>query len=184
MRLRTRFEELMKERVAEYLPAAVATVWDAIGLVAAIETIKFEPVGGVQTDDTGVEWNVQASLSGVIWVEMRADAIDALVVEPLVANLVSCPAFVSVDPAAADGEMTEQARCTLIEMRDAVRDTQIVSKLRFSVQGFIMERIENMDRPALMVGQYPETGADHEADYKPLDGDLSVAIVGGEGGAQ
>lgn len=170
MRLRSRFEQILSDRVAQYLPAALETVWDKTGVVAAIESLKFSPNSGSITDKkAGFDVEFLANVNGVVRVEIRMDEIGALVIEPLLASLVGDSVFVPLDPEVAEGGITEKARLTLIDLRDAIRETQVVSVLRFTVDGVIMRRLPDAQRPALMIGEAPAIGAGHEGDYDPLE---------------
>jgi hypothetical protein len=166
MRLRSRFEETVKERVGQFLPDALETVWDQIGVTAAIEGIKFQSVGGiVQGEKDEADWEYQAHFSGVLVVELRADGIDDLVMEPLLADLVTNPVFVPLDTMTDIDAVSEKVRGVLTELRDALRATQVVSALRFAVTGSIMRRAHKADAPALFLGEAPNIGFGHEDDY-------------------
>lgn len=165
MRLRQRFADLLKERCAERLPEALATVWDTAGVVVAVESLKFESSGG----EAKPGWWSVTDFSGVLRVELRADGIDTLPVEPLIVSLVNDTPHLFPDDETPEGGWSEMARARLIEWKDGVREMQVVSALRFEVKGGIVARDDGTDAPGAMIGQAPEIGLGHEEDYKPLD---------------
>lgn len=133
MRLRTRFADEIRSRMTALLPEAMATVWDVQSVVVAVEQIKFTSAGGLEG-----EWLRKASLSGVAVAELRADEIDTLEVEPLIASLVTDPPHL-VYEAGPVGQFSERARFVLADWRDVIRDSQVASALRFSVEATISE---------------------------------------------
>lgn len=163
MRLRTRLQNELKSRLAAHLPEALGTVWDHAAVLVAVEQLTFKPAGGHEGD-----WERLAEFQGVVRSELRADRIDALTVEPLIASLVADPVFLDFE-AAEPRQLTEKARIVLVEFRDAIRDQDVVSSLRFTVSGTLARADTPPDRPQLLVGQAPYIGAGHEDDYTPID---------------
>jgi hypothetical protein len=144
MRLRTRMHEELIARIAQALPDALPTVWGhSGGIVLVIEQLKFTSAGG--NDKNG--WAQLAKFTGVLRAELRADEIDAMEVEPLITNLVADPVFLARDEDGEIDALSETARAILAEWRDTVRDTQVVSALRFNVEGTMLRRVPNT--PAL-----------------------------------
>ncbi len=137
MRLRTRFAAEMQSRLIASLPEAVETVWDGQAVVVAVEQIKFTPAGGIEG-----EWERKAVLSGVVRAEIIADNVDTLEVEPLIADLVATPAVLGYVAETPLGHLSEKARFVLADWRDAIRDTQVISALRFTAEATIAEHID------------------------------------------
>jgi len=168
MRLRTRFADEIKTRLLALLPEAVATVWDAQVVVVAVEKIGFTSAGGLEG-----EWERNAELDGVVRVELRADKIDVHEVEPLIADLLARTVFLDFAADAALGEMSEKARFELSEWRDTLRDTQLVSALRFKVTATLATYAGPGTRPDLLIGQAPEIGPGSEGSYTPITGEAA-----------
>lgn len=136
MRLRMRLKDELALRLAAHLPEATATAWDAQSVIVAVEQLKFTSTGGVQDG-----WELRANFEGAVFAELRADQIDALTVESLIADLCVSPLHVNFAPETPEGALSERARAKLAELRDTVRDTQVVSRLRFTVSGTIARRV-------------------------------------------
>lgn len=136
MRLRKRLSDELTARLALTLPQALETVWDTNQIAVVVEAVKFTPTGGGSDG-----WDRRAEINGVMRAELRGDDIDALTVEPLIASLVSVPVFLNLEPDTPEGSLSEKARFVLQEWRDTIRDTQVVSALRFSVEGEIAARV-------------------------------------------
>ncbi len=163
MRLRTRFSEEMLARLAASLPEAVLTAWDAHSVVVVVEQLTFLPAGGVENGYERV-----AKLSGVMRAELRADRIDDMAIEPLIASLVGDPVFLPF-LAVPPGALAEKARLILTDWRDTIRDVQIASALRFSVDATLAVRAAPLTATErLMLGEAPQIGPGHEADYADL----------------
>lgn len=159
MRLRTRLSEELKARLIATLPEAVETVWDHVSVVVMVEQLKFTSAGGMEDD-----WERRTQFEGVVRAELRADAIDSLEVEPLIANLVADPVFLGFD-ADEIGQLSEKARIVLAEWRDTIRDQDVASALRFTVTGTIAAYHGPAVRPELLVGQAPDIGPGNEGAY-------------------
>ncbi len=168
MRLRSRFASEMHARLASTLPEALATAWDGQAVVVAVEQIKFTPAGGIEGD-----WARKATLTGVVRAELRAGEVDALEVEPLIADLVAAPVHLAFDPDTPMGSFSEKARFVLTDWRDVIRETQVVSALRFTVEATIAAHAGPGARPDLLIGQAPEIGPDHVGTYASLAGDAA-----------
>lgn len=165
MRLRARFAEEIKTRLLALLPEAVVTAWDGMAVVVAVEKITFTSTGGIEDG-----WDRKARLEGVVRVELRADVVDAQEVEPLIADLLSRSVFLDYATDPAIGQMSERGRFKLAEWRDTLRDSQLVSSLRFTVSGSLAVYAGPSQRPDLMVSQAPLVGSDHEGDYSSIMG--------------
>ncbi len=168
MRLRTRFASEMHSRLIASLPEAVETVWDARGVVVAVEQIKFTPAGGLEGD-----WERKATLTGVVRAELRADRIDALEVEPLIASLVAAPVHLGFDANTPLGNLSEKARFVLADWRDVIRDTQVASALRFTVEATIAAHAGPGSCPDLLISPAPEIGPDHVGAYTSVTRDAA-----------
>lgn len=166
MRLRARLQQELAARMAVFLPEAMATAWDHSAVVIAIEQLTFKPAGGIVEP-----WRSLSSFEGIMRAELRADTADGLPVEPLISDLVTAPLFISEDPATAIGALTESARAVLIEMRDTLRDQQVISGLRFKVTGLIVRREAPAAQPLAMIGAAPKIGPRHQDDYQQIGGD-------------
>jgi uncharacterized protein (DUF2267 family) len=151
MRLRTRLQDELTQRLNATLPEAIATVWDHRAVLVAIEQMKFTPAGGIEND-----WERETEFDGVVRAELRADGIDALEVEPLIADLVKNPVHLNFDPDQSEGELSERARILLAEWRDSIRDQTVVSALRFSVSGTLAQRLSSAQRPELLISHVPD----------------------------
>lgn len=166
MRLRARLQHELRTRLALHLPEAMATVWDHQAVVVAIEKLDFKPAGGWRDD-----WAYLTAFAGTIRAELRSDNVDALPVEMLISDLIRDPITLTPDRGAAIGTTTEAARAVLIELRDALRDQDVVSGLRFDVQGHILGHAPDPGRPsAPMLGETPNVGPGHHGDYRPIGG--------------
>ncbi len=167
MRLRSRLSDELKARLLANLPEAVVTVWDHVAVVVMVEQLKFTSAGGHEGD-----WERRTDFEGIVRAELRADAIDTLEVEPLIANLVSSPVFLPFDEATEIGSLSEKARIVLIEWRDTIRDQDVASALRFDVTGTLGLHEEPAQRPQILAGQPPHIGEDNKAAYvDPIGGD-------------
>ncbi|MFS4437852.1 hypothetical protein ACMA5I_06540 [Paracoccaceae bacterium GXU_MW_L88] len=164
MNLRSRIEEELGSRLMEFLPEAMETVWDHKAVIVANEVLKFGPDGG-HFNDTNFE--IKAAFEGVLYAELRGDDVDQLATAPLIADLVANPIHL-LPVADGPGTMTEQARATLIEIRDKITDQQVVTAMRLSVEGFLLREDAPRQRPNLMIGQAPDIGFGHEDDYEPI----------------
>lgn len=169
MRLRTRFAAEITARLSALLPEAIETAWDGGGVVVAVEKIGFKPAGGTEST-----WERRLALSGVVAVELRADRIDTLEVELLIANLVGAPPFLDFAPDTSLGELSERARFVLSEWRDVVRGTQVASMLRLTVTGIVAENVGLSARPQALGSNAPQVGVGHEGDYSPVDGGIAA----------
>ena len=165
MRLRARFAEHIKARLDERMPEALATVWDSAQVVCVIESLKFTGAGGYLDPD----WRRELDFEGVLRVELHADGIDTLVFEPLLADLIETPPVIRPDEATEAGRISEKARAVLIELRDAVREREVVTALRFGLKGCIVTRDPPPMAPEAMIGRAPKVGPDHVEDYQSLD---------------
>ena len=168
MRLRTRFAAEMHSRLLASLPEAVETAWDVQAVVVAVEQIKFTSAGGIEGN-----WERKATLSGIVRAELRADEIDALEVEPLIANLVAAPIHLAFNPETPLGSLSEKARFVLADWRDVIRDTQVASSLRFTVEATIARHAGPGVHPDLLISQAPEIGVDHAPDYTSITEDAA-----------
>lgn len=137
MRLRSRIIEELRARLSATLPDAMRTAWGGDAVVCAIETLKFTPSSGNRDD-----FEAMLDFNGVVRAELRADDVDALELEPLLASLIGEPIHLNPDPATVVGGLSERARVTLIEMRDTIRDASVVSGLRFGVVGCVVGRVD------------------------------------------
>lgn len=164
MRLRTRLSEELKARLADLLPEAVETVWDHAAVVVVIEQLKFTSTGGL---DNG--WELSTKFEGVVRAELRANKIDALEVEPLIANLVANPVFLDFAADAAVDQLSERARIVLADWRDTIRDQDVASALRFTVSGLIASYVGSSPRPEIVMSAVPATGPGNEGAYRPLE---------------
>lgn len=165
MRLRARLQDELRDRLAEHLPEAMATIWEHASVVIVIEKLDFKPAGGVIDD-----WSNLAAFSGTVRAELRADGIDDLPLEALIADLVQHPLLVG-NADVLPGETSEGARCVLKEMRDTLTDQQVATGLRFDVTGQIVRRMAITSIPgAVMIGEAPEIGPGNEADYSQIGG--------------
>ncbi len=142
MRLRTRFQSVLTARLATSLPEATATAWDHAACVVAIEQLTFKSAGGFDDD-----WERKTEIKGVMRAELRANRIDDLNIEPLISGLISAPVFLSYDPDCPEDTLSETARFTLLDCRDVMRDTQVVTALRFDVSGTLALRHAPAHRP-------------------------------------
>lgn len=165
MRLRTRLSEELKARLTVLLPEAMETAWDNSAVLVVIEQLKFTSTGGL---DKG--WELSTKFEGVVRAELRANAIDALEVEPLIANLVADPVFLDFVEDADVGQISERARIVLADWRDTIRDQDVASALRFTVSGLIASYAGPVSRPEVVLSTAPATGPSNEAEYGPLDG--------------
>jgi hypothetical protein len=165
MRLRTRLSEELKARLTVLLPEAMETAWDNAAVLVVIEQLKFTPTGGI---DNG--WELSTKFEGVVRAELRANAIDALEVEPLIANLVAKPVFLNFVADADVGQLSERARIVLADWRDTIRDQDVASALRFTVSGLIAAYAGPVDRPEIVLSGALPIGLGDEAEYGPLDG--------------
>lgn len=166
MRLRTRLQDELRRRLALHLPAAMATVWDHDAVVVAIEKLDFKPAGGWRDD-----WAYLTAFTGVVRAELRGDDVDALPVEPLISDLIRHPMTLLPEVGTSVGATTEAGRAVLIELRDTLRDMDVVSGLRFDVQGHILGRAPDPGQPGSpMLGEAPAIGPGHQGDYRPIGG--------------
>ncbi|MDO5643966.1 MAG: hypothetical protein Q4G26_16450 [Paracoccus sp. (in: a-proteobacteria)] len=166
MNLRIRLQAELSRRLSAHLPQAMATVWDHASVVIVIEQLTYKPAGGSRGD-----WAFLTAFSGIVRAELRADEIDALPVEALICDLVRDPIQLLPDPETAPGGLTEAARIILAETRDHLRDTDVATGLRFSVEGHIMGRARAPDIPnAVMLGQSPAIGPGHQDNYDDMRG--------------
>ena len=165
MRLRHRLQDDLRARLALHLPDAMATAWDHQAVLVAIEKLDFKPAGGWRDG-----WAWLTAFTGVVRAELRGDDVDALPVEALIADLIRNPVTLLPENV-APGEMTEAGRADLVELRDTLRDMDVVSGLRFAVQGHILGRATDPGRPdAPMLGEAPEIGPGHQGGYRPMGG--------------
>lgn len=162
MNLRPRVQNALKDRLELLLPEALNSAWGSLPVVVAIEQIKFTSTGGIERD-----WQRLAKLDGTLVAELRSDGVDALVVEPLIADLVQSPLFLDY-PSVTLGGVGETARCVLLDWRDAIRDQAVVSVLRFQVQGCISHFAGAATRPELWISQAPDIGPDHAGQYQSV----------------
>ena len=163
MRLRKRLSDQLKARLLATLPQAVETVWDHVAVVVAVEQITFTSAGGHEGD-----WERATEFKGLVMAELRADAIDSLEVEPLIADLVAKRIFLEFPQDAESGMIAEKARVTLADWRDVIRDQDVASKLRFNVEGVIARKDTPAMRPEFMMGAAPEIGPEHEDAYTSI----------------
>lgn len=166
MRLRTRIVDAMTEKMDMHLPEARASVWGAMPPVVMFEQLAFKSTGGV-VKDGGADFQLIADISGFVRVELRGDEVDRLAIEPMIASLVEGNLifrFQHVEFRA----VSERARMRLLELRDTVRETQVVTALRFAIEGELARRAEAAPRPDMLVSRVPNVGPDHIADYRPL----------------
>ncbi|MGD9918598.1 MAG: hypothetical protein AB7U46_11290 [Paenirhodobacter sp.] len=166
MHLRTRFISEVALRMSATLPEAMVSAWGDVHPTAAIEALSFKSTGGI-LQERDADWELVSNLTGYLRLELRADAIDALPVELLIANLVGDTVLLPFEMVGS-GALTERARFTLAELRDTVRDTQVVSSMRFAVDGVIARRAEAVQRPEIMISRAPNVGVDHAQDYAAL----------------
>jgi hypothetical protein len=165
MQLRTRFKTEIRARLVTLLPQAVETVWDTASTVVMSEQLKFVSAGGADPD----HWERRATVSGIMALELRANTLNELPVEPLIANLIHAPVYLAYDPTVAVGDISENARFVLEDWRDAIRDTNVATKLRFSVEGTLAKRVDISTRPDLLIGQAPNIGPGHLPDYTQIE---------------
>lgn len=135
MHLRSKIAEQIKARLALNLPEVMQTAWDVEAVLVMIESLSFMPASGFKDD-----WKSCASFDGVVRTELRADKIDDLEAEMLIASLLTEPLFVSLPLPEGESEIDEgahhvKARLTLIDWRDALRDQDLVASLRFKTTG-------------------------------------------------
>lgn len=161
MRLRSRLQAELVDRISQHVPAALETVWGYKSVVVAIEQLTLKPAGDTDT------WNKCVAFEGIVRAELHADNIDELVIEPLVCDLIAAPMIIPALPVST-GESTEEGRANLFEMRDAMRDQQVVMTLRFRAEGNFLCASEIITRPDLMVGLAPQIGPENAVDYLPV----------------
>lgn len=135
-------------------------------MVVVIEKMDFKPAGGWKGD-----WAYLTAFTGIVRAELRGDDVDALPVELLISDLIRDPVTLLPGADIPIGGTTEAARAVLIEMRDTLRDQDVVSGLRFNVQGHILGHAPDPGRPPEpMLGQAPDIGPGHQGDYLPVGG--------------
>lgn len=165
MRLRTRMQAELQTRLSATLPEVLATVWDHQSVIVVVEQLKFTSCGGNDKDG----WAQTTKFSGVLRAELRADDIDTLEVEPLIADLMAKPLHLLRDDAAPVDSLSETARAILVDWRDVVRDTQVVAALRFNVDGTILRRVPMAKVPELLISEAPEIGPGNEHHYQRVE---------------
>lgn len=163
MRLRSRFSDKIQRRLEAHLPDALRTAWGGRAVVANADQLKFKSTGGVETED----WERVAQITGLMRLELRSDGIDAQVVEVLIANLVSHPVRIEFDPATPVDGVSEKARFILADWRDIVRDTQVVTLVRFNVDCTLARRLSPAVRPTTPTPRGPEVGSRNTAEVLP-----------------
>lgn len=168
MRLRTRLSEELKARLIASLPEALETVWDHSAVVVMVEQLKFTPTGGLDGD-----WALSTKFEGVVRAELRANGIDALEVEPLIADLVAKPIFLDFEADAEIDQISERARIVLADWRDTIRDQDVASALRFTVSGLLASYAGPSQPLEILVGVAPEVGPDNEGAYVSVSGDAA-----------
>lgn len=155
MRLRSRFSDEIQRRLEAHLPDALRTAWGGRAVVANADQLKFKSTGGVEAED----WERTAQITGLMRLELRSDGIDAQVVEFLIANLVSQPVRIEFDPATPVYEVSEKARFILADWRDIVRDTQVVTLVRFNVDCTLARRLSSATTPTTPAPSGPVVGS-------------------------
>lgn len=168
MRLRTRMRDELKKRLEALLPEAVETVWDNASVVVAIEKLDFTTAGDFEGD-----WERANHIKGILRAELRSDKIDDLVVEPLIANLLTKSIVLGWPEDAAPGDTGESVRTTLADWRDVIRDQDVASGLRFAIDGVIGTYRGAATAPELLLAEAPNVGAanaDAYADPESLGG--------------
>lgn len=160
MRLRQRLQDQFHDRMRAHLPDAMVTAWDAATVVLAVEQLLLNSDGSAK-----VGWHAVAGFTGIAQAELRGDDIDSLAAEALIGSLITSPLTLVVDDALGEGCISEAARAVLFEMRDTVRDSQIVTLLRFRLSGQLMRRAYDPVRPLLLASAAPQIGPGHADDY-------------------
>ena len=101
-----------------------------------VEVLTFNPASGFKGD-----WERKATFTGMIRAEIRHDTGESPLPEMLVMSLVCSPIFIDLTAidakAPAKGEPRPKARLVLRDLRDAVRENQVVTALRFDAEGEI-----------------------------------------------
>ena len=164
MRLRTRMQDELTTRLLATLPEVIETAWDHSGVVVAIEKIEFTSTGGVEGN-----WERATRIKGILRAELHSDKIDDLVVEPLIANLLSNSIHLNWPQNVSVGETGESVRTTLIDWRDVIRDQNVASGLRFHIDGVIGTYQGPVSSKKSLISQTPKVGEDHIGDYMPLE---------------
>lgn len=165
MEIRGKMQAALRARLVDHLPAALETVWDAQSVVVAIEKMNVTPASGHHAP----EWALRGKMTGQVVAEIRADQIDQMALEPLLVSLMGDPLWMSLpDPADMPmGGVTVCGRAVLLSLRDVLRDGGVVTALRFTVDGWIVQHVAPGAAPdQVMVGQAPRIGPDHTGDYE------------------
>lgn len=136
MYLRDKVRLELETRLAAHLPAALQTTWDTSAILVMVEGLSFKPASGFKGD-----WERQASFAGVIRAEIRNDTGENPLPEMLAISLMRDPIFIALpdidEVAPTEGEPRPKARLMLRDLRDAVREKQVVAALRFDAEGEI-----------------------------------------------
>ena len=136
MDLRKHIKQELGARLAEHLPNALQTTWDTSAILVMVEGLTFKPASGFKGD-----WERKATFTGMIRAEIRNDTGESPLPEMLVMSLLCNPIFIdlmAIDAKApTQGEPRPKARLVLRDLRDAVREAQVVTALRFDAEGEI-----------------------------------------------
>lgn len=172
MKLRKHIAAALHARLVDLTPDAIVTSWGTVETTVAIEELNFVSDGG---DAAG--WSPGASFQGVVRSELKSNAIDDLDLSPLIVSLAQDPLHISRDDDTPVGEVGIACRAVLLQSRDVLRDTHVVTALRMKVQGTIWTRTEAPRRPEAMFSASPDVGPGNAGAYLP------PADLGAEGGA-
>ncbi len=136
MQLRDKIRAKLEARLAAHLPDVLQTSWDTSAILVMVESLAFKPASGFKGD-----WERRASFTGVIRAEIRTDNGENPRPEMLAISLLTEPLFVALpgsDEVAPDiGEPCPKLRLVFRDIRDAIREKQVVAALRFDVTGEI-----------------------------------------------
>lgn len=130
MRLRTRFSDLIKTRLTQSLGSQ--SPWNNQSVLVSFEQITCVAAGGFDA-----QWERRVSLGGTVRVELRADGIEAMPIESLLADLAAQPVFLDFTDSAQTGHLGECALFTLLDWHGTALDEVPANTLRFTLSGTI-----------------------------------------------
>lgn len=170
--MRKQLKNALLERLNEHLPEALGSAWGTTDVQLFIEESTLLPISMDEPADE--TWEVVTGFTATAVAELISQEIDDLNTDKLWHSLHTKPLQVPLPEAAEVNDVARFVNATFIGERDYLDDMKCVTTLRFSLSGFLCEKLAAC--PAVTevhLGKAPNIGDEHVEDYAQIAGETA-----------
>jgi len=162
MRITNRTQQLLIDRLVEYLPEFLP--WNQANVQCHIENIDFSPANGLKSN-----WRQTAEFTGQMQVELVVENIEQAVTEPLIDSLLNNPLMLQPEGTTTVGELSEQVRFELKQWRNKLKQVAgietLIAAFTLELSGSLVRKVGSPTVIAARISRAPAIGIEHEEDY-------------------